>query len=256
MIYKLKIRKSQIITIITIVVSVACGVLFQKYVGVGKILKTIGVRHHLQPLITKLSLENNNPEEQHQGKLKLFILAGQSNMSGRGDLQQSGTNTNPNIYVFGNDYHWRLAAEPVDDPSNQVDKVSEDIGPGFSPSLSFATTILKQHPDMVIGLIPCAMGGSSICQWRRRLSDNSLYGSCLKRVRAASTMGDVAGLVFFQGESDALDPNKYPELTPMPSKWGDAFAAFVRDLRIDLNLPELPVVFAQIGTNTISRSDA
>jgi hypothetical protein len=157
---------------------------------------------------------------------------------------------NPRIYVFGNDYQWRLAVEPVDDPTNQVDKVSKDTNAGFSPALSFATAILEKRPEMLIGLIPCAMDSTSIDDWGRNLSDNTLYGSCLKRVHAASTMGNVAGILFFQGESDALDPKKNPELTLSPNQWADKFTVFISDWRSDLGLPELPVVFAQIGTNT------
>ncbi|HEY9651696.1 MAG TPA: sialate O-acetylesterase, partial [Coleofasciculaceae cyanobacterium] len=167
-----------------------------------------------------------------------------------GDLPQSGTTINPRIYVFGNDYRWKLAREPVDDSSNQVDKVSEDTPAGYSPALSFATTVLKQNPDRVIGLIPCAKGGSSIHEWQRNLSENTLYGSCLKRVRAASLMGNVAGFLFFQGEIDTVDPKEQPDRTFSPNQWAEKFTILVRDWRSDLNWPELPVVFAQIGSNT------
>lgn len=247
--------------IITIFVILAIGILFQKYFPVGNILQVIGVRFQAyinpQPTPTQTAtptpiVDVNIPNE-YQGKLQLFILAGQSNMSGYGDIPQSGTNTNPRIYVFGNDYHWKLAREPIDDASNQVDKVSEDIkaaNTGFGPSLSFATTILEKQPDMVIGLIPCAKGDSSIYEWRRNLSDNSLYGSCLKRVHAALIMGEVAGLIFFQGENDALDPIQNPDKTLYPNQWAREFAVFVSSWRSDLNISELPVVFAEIGTNS------
>jgi hypothetical protein len=36
----------------------------------------------------------------------------------------------------------------------------------------------------------------------------------------------------------------------LPNRWADEFAILVRDWRRDLNLPDLPVMFAQIGTNT------
>lgn len=248
---QMNIKKAPIITIIVaLAIGAAIGILFQKYFPVGNILQAIGVsfQANINPQPTPI-VDVNIPEE-YQGKLQLFILAGQSNMSGRGDIPQSESSTNSKIYVFGNDYHWRLASEPIDDPSNQVDKVSEDSNAGFSPSLSFATTILEQHPDIVIGLIPCAKGSSSIYEWQRNLNDNALYGSCLKRVHAASIMGEVAGLIFFQGETEALDPTQYPELTLYPTKWADDFAVFVNNWRSDLNLPELPVVFAEIGTNT------
>ena len=56
----------------------------------------------------------------------------------------------------------RLAAEPLDDPTNQIDKVYEDSGAGYNPASSIDATIAERNPDMVIGLIPCVMGGSSI----------------------------------------------------------------------------------------------
>lgn len=243
----MKLKKAQIVTIVVAFsIGVASGFLLENGSGIRTILNTIGMTSRTETTGTS---EGSIPEK-YQGKLQLFILAGQSNMSGMGDLPEVETKINPRIYVFGNDYHWKLAKEPVDDSSNQVDKVSEDTPAGYSPALSFATTLLEQHPDMVIGLIPCAKGGSSIHEWRRNLSDNTLYGSCLKRVRAASVMGNVAGFLFFQGEIDTVDPNEQPERTFLPNQWADRFTLLVRDWRSDLRLPELPVVFAQIGSHT------
>jgi hypothetical protein len=62
------------------------------------------------------------------GKLSLFVLAGQSNMSGRGELPPSQA-SHPSVVMFGNDYRWRPAIEPVDDATRQVDVISLD-GPG------------------------------------------------------------------------------------------------------------------------------
>lgn len=80
--------------------------------------------------------------------------------------------------------------------------------------------------------------------------ENTLYGSCLKRVHAASTKGNVAGVLFFQGEADALDPELYQESELFPARWGDRFRDFVDNLRTHLGLPELPAVFAQSGSST------
>jgi hypothetical protein len=235
--------------VLALFIGVTFGVALQKYYDVGSIVDAMGVNHRPFPAPTTLTVEDNIPEE-FQGELSLFILAGQSNIAGRGEVPKSGQNANARVFVFGNDYHWRIAVEPIDDPSNQVDKVSEDPDAGFSPALAFATSLLERRPDMVIGLIPCARGGSSIYQWRRSLSENTLYGSCLKRVRAASTMGKVAGVLFFQGEADAIAPELYQESALFPNEWGDRFMVFVNNWRNDLGLPELPVVFAQIGSNT------
>ena len=182
-------------------------------------------------------------------RISLFILAGQSNMSGMG-TEFPAEPYDPRILVFGNDYRWHIAAEPVDDPFNQVDKVSEDIDAGYSPAMAFAQVLLEHDPQMVIGLIPCAKGASSIAEWQRNLSDQSLYGSCLKRARAASTVGTLAGFLIFQGEADAMDAIQFPEHIVNPTHWSALFSAFVNDFRLDLSDPDLPVVYAQIGTTT------
>jgi hypothetical protein len=236
--------------VLALFIGVTFGVALQKYYDVGSIVDALGANHRPFPAPTATLDEEGNIPEEFQGKLSLFILAGQSNIAGRGEVPKAGQDANARVFVFGNDYHWRLAVEPIDDPSNQVDKVSEDPDAGFSPALAFATSLLEERPDMVIGLIPCARGGSSIYQWRRSLSENTLYGSCLKRVRAASTMGNVAGVLFFQGEADAIAPELYQESALFPNEWGDRFVVLVNNWRNDLGLPELPVVFAQIGSNT------
>jgi len=171
-------------------------------------------------------------------------------MSGRGNLKQFGLKHPAQVYIFGNDYRWRMPSPPIDNPAEQVDKVSRDPQAGVGSGLSFALALSEKDPQRTIGLIPCAMEETIISQWARDLSDRSLYGSCLKRARAASTMGEVAGLLFFQGETDAADPKAFPNLTPMPTDWASQFSAMVSDFRSDLALPQLPVVFAQIGTTT------
>jgi len=222
---QVKVKPRQAASIIlALFVGATFGVVLQKQYDIGALVDALERKRRpiFAPMPT-VSAKDDIPQE-FQGKLSLFILAGQSNMAGRGQVPESGKNTNPRVFVFGNDYHWRLATEPIDDPGNQVDKVSEDPDAGFSPALAFATSLLEQRPDMAIGLIPCARGGSSIYQWRKSLSETTLYGSCLKRVRAASTMGHAAGALFFQGEADAIDPALYQESELFPDEWGDRLA--------------------------------
>jgi hypothetical protein len=168
-------------------------------------------------------------------------------MSGRGKMPPSGTPTHPRIFLFGNDYRWHLASEPTDDATNQVDLVSEDKAAGFSPGMAFARGLLERGFEPPIGLIPCAKAGTAIAEWQRSMSDRTLYGSCLKRVRAASTMGKIAGLLFFQGEADGTDPQADSQVERSPYTWDKKFTAFITDFRNDLSLPDLPVVFAEIA---------
>ncbi len=195
-----------------------------------------------------LRMETEIPKEA-LGKLNLFVLAGQSNMSGYADIDPNHNELEPKAFVFGNNYRWRVAQEPIDDPTGQVDPVSLDIGAGYSCGTSFARTFIKHHPNEFVGLIPCAKNGSSIEEWQRSLSDNSLYGSCLKRALAASPMGKIRGLLFFQGETDAMAPDLDVQRVKFPFRWGEKFSRFVNDFRNDLKIRDLPVVFAQIGIN-------
>lgn len=227
------------------------GAIFQKYFEPSTIIKLTAIDIGLLEIHKPEPIEytpSSVPKE-YQGKLSLYVLVGQSNMSSRGDLRTLPRRTNKRIFVFGNDYHWHIAQEPIDNPKDQVDRVSLDEGAGYGPAYCFAENLLIKKPKIIIGLIPCAKGGSSIYQWQRCLSENSLYGSCLKRIYAASTMGKICGVLFFQGESDALDPRLHGEINPMPYEWGSQFQKFINNLRIDLSMPNLPFVFAQIGRN-------
>jgi hypothetical protein len=233
-----------------LVIGVMFGAALQKYLGVGNILRSIGIPYPTSaPSVPTNILPTIDVPRADQEQMSLFILAGQSNMVGWAPIPE-GEKSDPRVYVFSNDYHWRIASEPIEEAFNQVDKVSEDRIAGFGPSLAFALSSLEHHPEIVIGLIPCAKNASAIIEWQRNLSDQTLYGSCLKRARAASPMGQFSGVLFFQGETDALDPVQYPDPEPHPEEWASLFSAFVTEFREDLNQPNLPVIYAQIGSTS------
>lgn len=184
-----------------------------------------------------------------RGKLTLFILAGQSNMSGRGRMKHypDRLKSHPRAFLFGNDAQWKPAYEPHDDAIGQIDRVSEDRNAGASMAMSFAIRLLEHDPDMYIGLVPCSMGGTVIEQWQKNLSPRTLYGSCLNRAREAMAMGQIGAILFAQGESDARDPDKNPRPMPSPHSWAKKFTEFATDFRSDLGLPKVPLLYTQIG---------
>jgi hypothetical protein len=132
------------------------GAITQKYLGVGNILRAVGIPYPTTgaPVPSNV-LPGIEIPPASQGQMRLFILAGQSNMVGWAPIPED-EESDPRIYVFGNDYRWRIASEPIEDALNQVDKVSEDRIAGFGPSLPFALASLERNPEIVIGLIPCA----------------------------------------------------------------------------------------------------
>lgn len=231
---------------------VGSGVVLQKTLNISdRFVSTLG-RVGLSPVPTsaRQSIQDqlNSPviPTRLQGRLKLYILVGQSNMVGQAEIPE-GISTSANIFTFGNDYRWQVGRPPVDDATGQVDLVSADLEAGFGPAFIFAKTLIERNNNQIIGLIPCARSGSSITAWQKNPSDQSLYGSCLKRVRAASPMGTVRGILFFQGEADAIDPEAYPELQPDADAWAEKFATFAFNFRSDVGNPEVPLVYAQLG---------
>ena len=193
--------------------------------------------------------------KQVQGELQLFVLVGQSNMSGRGRVEWP-IEWDRQLFELGNDDVWRVATEPVDSSQFQVDAVSAEPLPhttdygspaGYSPAVPFGLAMLAET-DAPIGLIPCALQDSLINDWQRDLSRDSLYGSCLRRVQLAQEMGELAGILVYQGESDGLDPLQFAEREVSAETYTLKFTQFITDFRSDLRAPNLPVVYAQIAT--------
>ncbi|KAF5445055.1 hypothetical protein F2P56_034137 [Juglans regia] len=106
----------------------------------------------------------------------VFLLAGQSNMSGRGGvINDNKTNSliwngqvppecspNPNILTLDLDKTWKVAQEPL---HHQIDRLKPC---GIGPGMHFAHEILAKDPSFgAIGLVPCAIGGTKIAQWQK-----------------------------------------------------------------------------------------
>lgn len=170
----------------------------------------------------------------------VYILAGQSNMSGRGAitaLTADELRADPAIRLFGNDGQERLALDPLDSAAGQIDLVSEDKQAAVGPGLFFARAMRAAGGKPIL-LVPCAKGGSSIGRWQPGGGRNTLYGSCLARARQAG--GRIAGILWYQGESDT-------DTAARAERWSASFTALVDAWRKDLGQPRLPIVFVQLA---------
>ena len=115
---------------------------------------------------------------------------------------------------------------------------------GVGPSVAFAATYLEEIgcPIVLVVLVPAARGGTNIGQWAPSSNDGALYTEAVKRTLAASHLGKIRGVLFFQGENDAEgDPEDHPD------DWDAQFENLVQNLRDDFGAEDLPVVFAQLG---------
>lgn len=178
----------------------------------------------------------------YQGNLHLFLLIGQSNMSGHG-VMPSVRKIDPMAWNIGDDYRWRPVQEPNDhQTAYPTDPVNYDATATYGPTLPFTLHMHTYAPDYPIGVITCARGGSSMLRWQYSIDDQTLYGACLKRTYAAQLYGRVAGAIIFQGEAETE-----VGLEDQANAWGANFTQLLASLRAQYG--DIPVVFAQIGMN-------
>lgn len=136
----------------------------------------------------------------------LFLAAGQSNMAGySGSLTPTETPID-SVHLFGNDYRWKRAIEPMDDGVDQVDRVSEEA-PAHSVMMRFGKE-LQAVLGVPIGVIPAPLGGTNLfAQWQRSATNpfdrGTLYGSSIHRVMLHQQAAPIRGAIWYQGESDA-----------------------------------------------------
>lgn len=190
----------------------------------------------------------------------LWILAGQSNMEGVGDLKDVDE-PSAQVHCFTMSHRWELAVEPLHwlidsrDPvhlGGRLDNMDEEgrrkaraearakRAKGAGLGLPFARQMVK-HTGVPVGLIAAAHGGTSMQQWDPAQKDKggeSLYGSMLKQARRAG--GRVKGVLWYQGESDAN-----PKDAPL---FAERFKKLVAAFREDFGNPNLPFYWVQIGS--------
>jgi len=129
----------------------------------------------------------------------LYLLIGQSNMAGRGVLAAQDRTPHPRVFMLNKQNAWVPAVEPMHfDKPGMV---------GVGPGLAFGKAMAEANPDVTIGLIPCAVGGSPISVWKPHTFYNQTgvypYDDALTRCRAALTRGVLKGVLWHQGESDS-----------------------------------------------------
>lgn len=159
--------------------------------------------------------------------MKLFLLIGQSNMAGRGKVEPQDQVVNPKIFMLTKDLKWVPAKDPL-----HFDKPVAGVGPGSQ----FAREISKADPTATIGLIPCAVGGTSLDQWK---DDGALYKEAVKRAKEAMKNGKLAGILWHQGEADSA--------ADKVASYADRFSAMIGSLRKDLQADKVPVLVGELG---------
>lgn len=161
--------------------------------------------------------------------MDLYLLIGQSNMAGRGKVESQDQVIHPRIWKLTKEDTWAPATDPL-----HFDKPTiAGVGLGSS----FARAVADKFPDRQIALIPSAVGGTRLDQWR---PGSDLYNEALRRTKLAQAQGHtLRAILWHQGESDSTMERVPNYLTNLNT--------LITQLRADLNSPDVALIVGQIG---------
>lgn len=166
--------------------------------------------------------------------LDLYLLMGQSNMAGRGVVEDEDMRAHPRVLTLNRQNEWIPARGPI-----HFDKKIAGVGPGRT----FGVVLADQNPSRTIGLVPCAVGGTSIRLWQPSVYDKRTgthpYDDMLERMRIAMRSGTLKGILWHQGKSDSA--------TGLDGTYQDKLTQLLDRLRKNLNAEQTPFVLGQLG---------
>lgn len=161
----------------------------------------------------------------HVGVGDVFIMAGQSNMSGYGkdpayDPPQLG------VHLYDNSGRWMLAAHPLNCVPNDI-YGNNDSSSGTSPGLAFGRAMMR-NLGVPVGLIAAARGGSSLEDWNPAHDDDPyLYYALRNKI---TDIGKFRAMLWYQGCNDASNGEESPvyleKFKQTVSLWREEFGFF------------------------------
>ena len=160
-----------------------------------------------------------------------FLMIGQSNMAGRGNIADVEPIINDHLLVLRNG-RWQPFFTPVN-PDRPFS--------GITLAESFADAYQKAHQTDV-GLIPCADGGTRLAQWKK---GGLLFDHAVFQARLAQRTSTIAGVLWHQGESDCTAEEA--------GIYGAELHQFYRDLMAELQLEDVPFLVGGLGDFLIER---
>ena len=154
-----------------------------------------------------------------------FLLIGQSNMAGRGFIEEAEKIDTSRIKIIRNG-RWQEMFRPIN-PDRSFS--------GVNLAESFAECYSKKH-DVDVGLICCADGGTSLNQW---MPGEILFENAVNNAKLAKRTSVIAGILWHQGESDCAEE--------LYTTYEDRFKIFADALRKEADLHDIPLLVGGLG---------
>lgn len=173
-------------------------------------------------------------ENPDKNSFHLFLLMGQSNMAGYGDILPEDKLPIKGVLMLrdtvkeGEKFSWVEAKQPIHA------RLSSDR---YCLAGPFAQAYHTMFPESTVGLIPMGWGGAAITQMEK---GSAFYKEVIKKALWAKQQGQLKAILWHQGESDTVTPEA-AEL------YAQRLEKLILDLRTDLGEPDLPVVIGDLA---------
>ncbi len=159
-----------------------------------------------------------------------ILMIGQSNMAGRGALDELPPIKNPNCFMLRNG-RWQPMSEPIN-PDRAISGIK--YASGACLAASFADE-LSRFTGKKVGLIPCADGGTCIEEWQ---PGGALFDHALMQSKLATRISTFGGIIWHQGEDDWNTPREV---------YKEKLINVMKTLRRELGCESAPVVLGELS---------
>ena len=126
----------------------------------------------------------------YKEKFHLYLLVGQSNMAGRGKVEAQDKKPHSRVLMLNKGNAWAPAVDPL-----HFDKSMAGTGLGKT----FGIRVAESNPEVAVGLIPCAAGGSPISTWApggyHGQTKSHPWDDAVKRAKIAMKEGVLKGIL-------------------------------------------------------------
>ena len=165
------------------------------------------------------------------------LIIGQSNMAGRGFASEVEPlhSRGDTLKVLRNG-RWQNIFRPVNPDRSFA---------GVCLAESFVEAYADEHPDVQVGIIPCADGGTCLDQWQE---GSLLFDHAVYMARLAMRTSHLVAILWHQGESDTKEERYLCYL--------EKLTAIMAALRRELGAEDIPLLVGGLGDFLKDRTQA